>query len=228
MVKVSTGIPGLNKMLNGGLIPNRIYLVKGGPGTGKTILGIQFLTEGVKNNEKCLHISLEESIEELKENMRILGIETDGIKFIDASPTNGERFFGIPEFSEGELDLNTFKNALKEILEREKPERLVIDSISFIKLASKSDVEYRKFLLNLFRIIKKMNSTAIIISEQTSGIEDFLANGIIELLHFDVDGKFLRGIRIQKMRGSDFDEFIRPYKIQRGGLTVFSDASFFG
>ncbi len=229
MVKISTGIPGLNKMLNGGLIPNRIYLVKGGPGTGKTIFGVQFLVEGIRNNEKGIFISLDEPIEELKENMRILNINTEGIEFIDASPISGETFFGTPEFTDGELDLGVFKKAVKEIIQKNEPKRLVIDSISFIHLASKDELEYRKFLLDLFTTIKREEITAVIISESriTSNIEEFLVNGVIELLNFDVNGRTIRGIRISKMRGSDFDEFIRPYKIQKGGMVVFSDARLF-
>lgn len=77
MGRISTGVEGLDEMLQGGLIPGRTYLVKGGPGSGKTTLGVQFIMEGVKNGEKCLYMTLEESPKSLKENVAKFGFYLD-------------------------------------------------------------------------------------------------------------------------------------------------------
>ncbi|AEA46920.1 RAD55 family ATPase [Archaeoglobus veneficus] len=88
MEKVSTGIEGLDKMLNGGLVPGRTYLVKGGPGSGKTTLATHFLSAGVASGERVMYITLEEPVDELEEEMSLFGFDVSKIEFIDAALSN--------------------------------------------------------------------------------------------------------------------------------------------
>ncbi|WP_457754409.1 RAD55 family ATPase [Thermococcus sp.] len=227
MTRISTGVKGLDKMLNGGLIPGRAYLVKGGPGSGKTTLCIHFLMEGVKRGEKVLYITLEEPMDILKEDMREMGFDVDNPLFvgIDATPVKEKRsiFEGMhyEEFAKG---FNELIRAIKERLEGEEFTRVVIDPITMIKLTMKDELEYRRTFLGFLKEIAKYNVTLLITSEiYEMGIEDYLVSGVIELRTFEVGGKTIKGIKVVKFRGSDFDETIRPYKITSNGIEVYSE-----
>jgi len=218
-------------MLKGGLIPNRIYLVKGGPGAGKTIFSIQFLYTGVKNGENVIYVTLEEPTEEIKENMKLLGMNLDeypNFHIIDASPTGKLAIFGDLFFREFSPDLQGLRTALEQVLGQIKPSRVVIDPITMLELAAEKEIEYRRNLLIFFQMLKKFNVTVILTTERTKeSAEDFLVSGIIELLNYEIQGKTIRGIRIRKIRGSDFDEQIRPYRITSQGIEVYSEERLF-
>ncbi len=226
--KIPTGIYGLDKMLNGGLVKGRTYLIKGGPGTGKTILSMQFLINGSLNNEKTLYITLEESIEEVKENMNVFGFDLSNIKLVDASPTGNRSIYG-DLFLSFDIDVQGFKTMLENEFEKEKPDRLVIDSITMLRVSTGSETEYRRDLLALIGLLKRYDVTALLTSEISKDccIEDYLVSGVIELHTMNVKGRMMRGIRILKMRGSDFDDTMRPYRITSRGLEVYSDLSLF-
>ncbi len=228
MIKVSTGIEGLDRMLKGGLIRGRTYLIKGKPGAGKTILSIQFLLEGLSRGEKVMFVSLTEDVTEIRENMEELGLDISGIEFVDASPTGDRTIFGDLFFTSFEVDMQGFKSIIESKFDRSAPDRLVIDPVSMLRVSTKSEVEYRRDLLILIGLLKRYGITALLTSDvYENGMEDYLVSGVIELHVMDINGKTVRGIRISKMRGSDFDEVIRPYKIGRGGLVVYDDLNLF-
>ena len=228
MNRISTGIRGVDEMLNGGLIPNRTYVLKGGPGAGKTIFAIQYLLEGVKRGENVLYVALEETQDELKEDMKNfdwdLGASHNFVIY-DASPTglSGWKIYSRELFDTGEFDLKTFYTTLKEKIEIIKPTRLVIDPITIFEFLYSSEVDLRKDLIVLIRLFKQYRVTTLLISEYTRSVqtEDFLVSGIIELQTYEIRGVCLRGIMIKKIRGSNFDEVIRPYKITKDGFVVF-------
>jgi KaiC/GvpD/RAD55 family RecA-like ATPase len=225
--RVSTGIEGLDKMLKGGLVKGRTYLVKGGPGSGKTTLAIQYLIEGARRGERTVYITLEEPIEEIKENMESFGFDLSDIKMIDFSPSGDKSIFNNLLMG---LEMDT--PSLQAVLESEfmsiNPTRVVIDSVTMLKVASKSEFDYRKDFLLLVDMLRKHKVTSILTSEITeNSIEDYLVSGVIELHTIDMSGKFLRGVRVVKIRGSGFDETIRPYRITSKGLEVYSDLKLF-
>ncbi|WP_365941933.1 ATPase domain-containing protein [Thermococcus sp.] len=231
MSRISTGVKGLDKMLNGGLIPGRAYLIKGGPGTGKTTLCMHFLMEGVKNGEKVLYITLEEPIEILREDMRGLGFDIDSPLFvgIDATPVKEKRSFfegmHYEEFAKGFTEL---VRAIKERLEEDIFTRVVIDPITMIRLTIKDELDYRRTFIGFLKEIAKYNVTLLMTSEIYGiDIEDYLVSGVIELRTFEVGGKTVRGVRVLKLRGSNFDETTRPYKITDQGLEVYSEENIF-
>ncbi len=224
MKRVSTGIKGLDTMLKGGLIAGRTYLVKGCAGAGKTILSTQFLVEGARRGEKVIYVTIEESIDEIVENMKSLDIDVNGIKFVDASPT-GESSVFAGMFVD--VDVQALKSLLEAKFEEKPPKRLVIDSVTMLRLA-KSELEYRRDLLVLMSLLKKYGITSIITSDvYERSIEDYLVSGVIELQTIEFRGRILRGVRITKFRGSDFDENVRPYRIGRGGIEVYADLNLF-
>lgn len=223
-LRVSTGVEGLDVMLKGGLIRGRTYLVKGGPGTGKTILSMHFLVEGAKRGEKSVYITLEESEDEIKANMEAVGMDLSGVEIVDLSPTSEHTIFS--SLIDRELDVETFEALLKNII-GDKVDRIVVDSVTMLKVATNSEVTYRSSLLKLIKTFRELNATAILTSEIPSTIEDYLVSGVIELRMSDFKGKPVRSIKIVKMRGSSFDEYVRPYRITENGIVVYPDMSVF-
>ncbi len=222
--RVSTGIEGLDKMLRGGLIKNRAYLVKGGPGTGKTILSMHFLVEGANRGERVVYITLEEAEYEVRENMEALGFDLSKVEIVDLSPSSENPIF--KGLIGGRLDVETLEAMLNDLVGKDV-DRVVIDSVTMLRVASDSEVNYRFNLLSLMKALRGLNATSLLTSEMESKVEDYLVSGVIELRVIDVKGKPVRGLRVVKMRGSDFDENVRPYKITSGGLVVYPDVSVF-
>ena len=228
MGRVPTGITGLDMMLHGGLIKGRSYLVKGGPGSGKTTLASQFLHQGVVSGENVLYITLEESADEIIEEMRDFGLDLSSVTFVDASPAGNLTIFSEMFFSDYTLDLSNLKSIIEKVSSREKPSRIVIDPITMLEVGSKSEIDYRRDLLTLIKLLKNTGATTLITSERTGeAIEDFLVSGVIELMMSTDSGRIVRGIMIRKFRGSEFDEVIRPYRFTEKGIEVLHETALF-
>ncbi|ASJ07739.1 ATPase [Thermococcus siculi] len=228
--RISTGVKGLDEMLQGGLIPGRVYLVKGGPGTGKTTLAVQFIMEGVKNDEKCLYITLEESAKLLKENMAKLGFDLNhpNVRLIDATPGRSSRSVLALNYEELASSFNSLTKSLEEILRSGEYSRVVIDPITMMKLTIKEALEYRRLFLKFLDVLNHYNVTALFTAELIStDIEEYMVSGAIELRRTETStGRTLRGIKIVKFRGSSFDDELRPYAITEHGMEVYSRVSF--
>jgi len=223
MRKLATGIAGLDKMLNGGVIEGRPYLVVGGPGSGKTIFCVQFLMEGLKKGEKCLYVTLEEPAEELRENMALFGWDISKVPILDLSPEGTG--------SSSELHALTYLGGeLEKALETVKPSRVVFDSTTTIKLLEGSEVDGRRRILSLMKLLANSDCTSILICEGKENeqvMEAFLARGVIRLHSSATSGEIVRAIGIEKMRGTAFDEHIRPIEITKEGIVVHHDETAF-
>ena len=149
--KVSTGIPGLDNVLNGGLTANRIYLVEGDPGSGKTTVGLQFLLEGRRRGEKGMYVSLSETKEELEGVAQSHGWSLDGIYCYELLPSddslNPDAQSRLFHPSEVELS-DTTRSILGEVARRE-PRRVVFDSLSEMRLLAQHPLRYRRQVLAL-------------------------------------------------------------------------------
>ena len=232
MKRIKTGIRGFDEMTDGGLFPGRTYVLKGGPGTGKTIFGIQFLLEGAKNGEEVLYITLEESKEELFETMQNFRwdlMHEKKLYVYDAAPTafEGWKLYSHEFINTGKVSLKEFYSAVKEQLNSIKPKRLVVDPITIFELIYSSDVELRIDLISLIRLFREFNVTVLLISEAVGSptTEEFLSSGVFELKTYEVHGTVVRGLMIKKLRGSTFDETIRPYGITDKGFVIFNNES---
>jgi len=225
MVRISTGVKGLDKMLHGGLIPGRAYLVKGGPGAGKTTLAMHFLVGGAQNGEKGLYITFEEPVSTLKEDMSNFGFDLNhpNIKLVDATPVGEKKtIFAEVLYEEFATSFEKLTRAVSEELKAEKYSRIVIDPITMLKLTIVDELEYRRTFMAFLKEISKHNATVILTSElEASDIEEYLVSGVIELKTIEERGKTLRGVKIIKFRGSTFDEEIRPYRITSKGIEVY-------
>lgn len=233
MEKIPTGIDGLDEMLKGGLIKNRPYIICGEPGSGKTILCMQFLMKGVENDEKGLYVALEETAEQLKEDMAVFGWDTNRIKILETTRELGEDKWLIKSgrvISKPEFTLENLLKELKERLDTYRPKRLVIDSLTSIKMLYEKEGELRKELLGLMEFLFKQEGTALLTTETMDNriyMEEFLASGVIKMHRIENKGEMMNAISIEKMRGSDFDKHLRPLKITNKGIEIFSSESVF-
>lgn len=220
--RVSTGIPGLDEILHGGLVPGRAYLLRGGPGTGKTVIGLHFLTAGVAAGERALFISLGEPEQRLEENAASLGMDLTGITFYDISPT-AEYFTQSQSydiFSPAEVEREPITQQIIALMESERPQRVFIDALTQFRYLSTDPLEFRRQMLALLRFLTDHGATVLFTSEASDTAPDddlmFMSDGIIHLSLGD-DG---RGVSVSKFRGSDFQSGRHSLRITGSGVVV--------
>ncbi|OYT43711.1 hypothetical protein B6U90_06680 [Thermoplasmatales archaeon ex4484_6] len=222
--KISTGVEGLDRMLDGGLIAGRPYSVIGGPGSGKSIMGWQFLRQGVANGENTMYITLDEPHYEIRANMDQIGLDDPSIRIMDLSPED--------MFHEGEVSsLNFLERELPVQIEKLRPLRVVLDSTTSIRALEKDEVNARRRILSLMKLLSERGGadpshppiTSLLLTEDDGRavpVESFLARGVIRLVNSIVRGSRVRAVLIEKMRGSPFDDHMRPLRIGQGGMRV--------
>lgn len=224
---LSTGVHGLDELLRGGLTPNRMYLVEGLPGAGKTTLGMQFLLEGRARGERTLYITLSETTTELTGVAESHGWSLDGIDLYQLAATETAR----PEdqytlYHPAEVELGeTIKNVL-EAVERVRPARIVFDSLSELRLLARDPLRYRREILAMKAFFAGRETTVLLLEDHSGGEADrqlqSLAHGVIllEQLPFEY-GRARRRIRIVKFRGVAAVEGFHDFAIRHGGIVVF-------
>lgn len=225
---VQTGIDGLDDVLGGGLIPNRLYLLEGDPGSGKTTLSLQFLLEGVKRGETCLFVTLSESEEELRASAISHGWDIDGIRVLEimASQESLMPDARYTMFHPSEVELSeTIREVLNEA-ERLKPTRLVFDSLSELRLLAENPLRYRRQILAFKQYFSRRQSTVLLIDDRSGTERDMhlhsLAHGVIILENRTAEyGNIRRQLQIRKLRGQAFREGFHDFAIHRGGIRLF-------
>ncbi|KQT11218.1 ATPase domain-containing protein [Ramlibacter sp. Leaf400] len=225
---LSTGIPGLDVILGGGLTPHRIYLVEGEPGTGKTTTGLQFLNEGVLRGETVVYITLAENREELTAVALSHGIGVEGIHIHEVLPTEdllaAEQQYTT--FHPSEVEMASTLKLILSIVEELKPSRIVLDSLSELQLLADSPLRYRRQVLALKQFFSNRQCTVLLLDDRTASASGDLqvrsiAHGVIQLDHLVKDyGAERRRIRIVKFRGRSFLGGMHDYNLVRGGLSV--------
>ena len=223
-----TGVPGLDAIMWGGLIPGRLYLLDGDPGAGKTTFALQYLLEGLSRGEKCLYVTLSETHEELAAGARSHGWSLDGIEVIelvaDAEDLDGESDLTMLNPSEVELTETTRK--VLEAVERFKPARMVFDSLSELRLLAQNSLRYRRQILALKQFFVGRDCTVLLLDDRTAEGPDLqlhsIAHGVISL-EFKAPpyGKVRRELQVLKFRGSDFASGFHDFIIKADGIVVF-------
>lgn len=227
--RITTGIPGVDEILNGGLIPQRSYLLIGSAGSGKTVFSAQWLREGRRRGERLLFITLTEPADEIVRNMASFGWEMDGIELLDLTPTgdaeaNGEEY---QVFSPEEVEQVAVWQAIYGAVKEKRPQRLVIDSVTQLRYLSTDEYQFRKKILGLVSFLGRSGCTSLL-SFETSEFERQTAvalavDGLIRLRAEVSPSRVieLRSIQIEKFRGSDFISGLHPMRIMADGIRVF-------
>jgi circadian clock protein KaiC len=225
---LSTGVDGLDDVLQGGLLRGRLYLVEGDPGSGKTTLAMQFLLQGAARGEKCLFVTLSEGEQELRAVAAAHGWNLEGINFIDLIPS--EESLGVDAayrmYHPSEVELGeTIKTVLAEA-ERIRPTRIVIDSVSELRLLAANPLLYRRQIFALKRYFARHQGTVLFTDDQMGPSQDVhlhsLAHGVVSLQRVIPDyGTMRRRLQVGKFRGRGFREGYHDFVIRPGGLVVF-------
>ncbi|MBW2976124.1 AAA family ATPase [Candidatus Woesearchaeota archaeon] len=252
--RISTGIPGFDKLIEGGFIKNSVNLLCGGTGTGKTIFCLQFILNGARQyGERGYYISFEETEDDLKQDVEGLGLDfksvdrdkklkkklksavkSEGLDFDELS--KGVKFSSDTKFAYVPVyDVTDFVSQLKDELQKFKPKRVVIDSISAVVMPMEDDFERRKQIFKIIELLKSMDCTTILISETPTesamdseglgsfsrfGIEEFLSDSVTVLHYAGIGGESDRAIRVVKMRRTNHKRGPIPMKIGGSGITV--------
>jgi circadian clock protein KaiC len=225
--KAPTGIPGLDYLLRGGLPAHRIHLVEGHPGAGKTTVGMQFLREGVQRGESCMYITLSETEDELRANAASHGWDLDGIQIQELQPAENLR----PEeqytlFHPSEIELGDLSKNVFAAVEKFRPARAVLDSVSDMRLLARDSLRYRRQILGLKQFFVGRGCTLMLLNENGGTDPDphiqSLSHGVIRLEQQIYDfGLVRRRLEVAKLRGVSYVGGFHDFKIQTGGIRVF-------
>jgi len=224
----ASGVPGLDEVLHGGLIAGKLYLINGEPGAGKTTLALQYLLQGVKEGESALYVTLGETADELRASADSHGWSLDGIEIVELV-VDERTLLGdsdLTMYHPSEVELHETTKRILDAVEHFKPRRMVLDSLSELKLMAQSVLRYRRQVLALKQFLVDRRCTALFIDDRTTdGLDTHVhsvAHGVISLdRNLPVYGPLQRQLHITKFRGSDFISGQQDYHLNHGGLEVF-------
>ena len=227
--RVSTGIPGLDEVLGGGLPQGHMYLVEGESGVGKTTLGLQFLLEGQRRGERTLWITLSETERQLRQSASSHGWSLEGVEV--CNPITPQRVHQPDEkysfFSPADVELDEIREAIVAATDRIRPSRVVFDPFSDIRHLAREVLRYRRQVLTLREFFGEHGSTVLLMQEMTRGtLGDLQAEALVHgylTLHQDAPeyGGQRRRLRVHKMRGMSFRDGFHDFSIHTGGLYVY-------
>jgi KaiC/GvpD/RAD55 family RecA-like ATPase len=245
MERVSSGVKGLDDILEGGFPKARMILIVGSPGSGKTILAIQFLRAGALKGESSIYVTFDERPEQVKENMSAFRwdldrLEAEGkIMFVDATPFRRMKtaVTSGPEGRAGlltidvlpEITLRALVETVRRLAEEEDVTRLVIDPITSLSVRYQSPVKRRRAMLMLFDALSSTGATCLVTSELRTSmltrkfqLEEYLSQGVVLMRTGIHEGNVVRAVQVEKMRGIAHDTQLRPYLIGQNGVEVFA------
>jgi circadian clock protein KaiC len=227
--RASTGVSGLDAVLGGGVARNRLHLLEGSPGSGKTTIALQFLITGAQAGEAGIYISLAETEEELRDGASSHGwMIPEGVEVFELVPpesaVDAEQHQSLLYSSD--LELGETIKRIFEAIERVKPKRVVIDSLSEIRLLAQSSLRYRRQILALKHYFAKHQSTVIMLDDLTTDTTDRAVHSIAHsVIHLDqlapIYGGERRRLRVVKCRGQSFRGGHHDFTISTGGVRLY-------
>ena len=223
--RVKTCIPGLDDILYGGIPKDNLVIISGDPGSGKTILCLQFIYDGaVKYNEPGIFISLEENEEEMVKLAAPFGWDFAKL----------EKEGKVAIITVELYDFDKLKNTIEDAITKMGAKRLVIDPGVIFRLYFDRELDARKRIMSLGKMLKKIGCTSVITNEISMdkidslfGLEEYVADGVILLYHSRVENRFVRSVGILKMRGTKISEKLHPLRITGKGVNVLSKQELF-
>ncbi len=225
---LSTGVAGLDDILGGGLTPDRVYVVEGEPGTGKTTTGLQFLREGAMCGESVVCITLAETADELQGVAESHGWSMDGVHVHEVLPSESllQPEAQYTMFHPSEVEMGATLRKILLVIEDRRPARVVIDSLSELQLLADTPLRYRRQVLALKQFFSSRACTVMLLDDRTAAGVDLqvrsIAHGVITLEQTVKEyGSERRRIRVVKYRGRAFRGGMHDYDIQHGGLRVY-------
>jgi circadian clock protein KaiC len=226
--RLATGNSGLDSILEGGFPANRLYLVEGDPGTGKTTLALKFLLEGAARGEPVLYVTLSETREEIADVAASHGWTLDGVTLYELIPSEeslkSETQYTI--FHPSEVEFGETTTAVLDEVERIQPRRVVFDSLSEMRLLARDPLRYRRQILALKQYFAGRQCTVLLLDDRTSTASDLqvrsIAHGVVELEQLALDyGAERRRMRVVKLRGSRYRGGFHDFRIETGGVVVY-------
>lgn len=226
--RISTGNTGLDDILGGGLDANRMYLYEGKPGTGKTTLAMEFLLDGARNGERTLYITLSETVRELNLVASRHGWDLQGIEIFELVPPETTLDPGreITVLHPVEVELGETTKLILDRVTELNPTRVVIDSLSELRLLAQSSLRYRRQVLALKHFFASRRCTVVLLDDMTSQQNDLqlhsISHGVVLLEQLAIEyGAERRRIRVVKMRGISFRGGFHDLTIRKGGLHIY-------
>jgi circadian clock protein KaiC len=226
--RVKLGCSGLDDILGGGLPAGRLYLLEGDPGAGKTTLALQFVAQGIKNGERALYITLSESRSELTLAAQAHSLSIGGVEIVellaDENDLRPEQQYTV--FHPAEVELNDRMQRIVKEVRRVKPDRLVLDALSELRMLAKDPLRYRRQILSLKDFMNDQKCTVLLLDDRTSRDADLqlhsIVHGVISMVKAPREyGKARRQVEILKLRGTPYREGSHDYSIVTGGVVVF-------
>lgn len=227
---IPTGNQGLDEILRGGLPANRLYLLEGTPGAGKTTLALQFLREAVRRGEKALYITLSETREELAVVAASHGWDLDAFDVFELNSADGVLGDGREQsiLHPWEIELTGTVKLIRQEVERIGPCRVVFDSLSELRLLAQDTLRYRRQVLALKQFFAGRKTTVLLVDDLSGSREGVdshlhsLCHGVVTLERLTLDfGAARRRLQVQKLRGVDFVAGYHDFTIRRGGLDIY-------
>jgi circadian clock protein KaiC len=226
--RAATSIAGLDDILGGGFMPNRLYLVEGVPGSGKTTLALQFLLEGARQGEPVLYVTLSETEDELHAVAASHGWSLSGCTIRELVPTEDNLLMDehYTMFHPSEVELSVTTKAILDDVARIKPARVVFDSLSELRLLAGNPLRYRRQILALKQFFSGKSCTVLLLDDLTSAQQDLqvqsIAHGVVRLEQmYPTYGAERRRLSVLKLRGASFRGGYHDFTVKRGGLEVF-------
>jgi circadian clock protein KaiC len=222
----STGVPGLDELLHGGVPTERLHLIEGAPGTGKTTLALQFLLAARERGQRTLYITLSETADELRSVVASHGWSLEGVDLLQLAAGQKHAPEEYTLYHPAEVELGDLTKTVLERADSIQPSCVVIDSLSELRLLARDPLRYRRQVLALKDFFASRHVTVLILDDQSVDHEDLqlrsIAHGVVLLEHLPFEyGRARRRVRIVKMRGMAITEGFHDFAIVRGGLVVF-------